>query len=73
MFKPEEYPVLLYWSADDQTFLVEVPDLPGCMADGASQAEALSNSRQIIQEWLEAAVELKRPIPAPRRQLHLAA
>ncbi len=73
MFKPEDYPVLLYWSADDQAFLVEVPDLPGCVADGASQLEALSNARVIIQEWLETATELNRPIPAPRRQLLLVA
>lgn len=65
--------MLLYWSADDQTFLVEAPDLPGYMAAGASQLEALSNARGIIPEWPETATALNRPIPAPRRQLLLVA
>ena len=73
MFDPHHYPVLLYWSADDAAFVVEVPDLPGCMADGATQEEALANAVVIIQEWQETARALGRDIPAPRQRLQLAA
>ncbi|MBD2767855.1 type II toxin-antitoxin system HicB family antitoxin [Hymenobacter sp. BT664] len=73
MFDPHHYPVVLYWSADDQAFIVEVPDLPGCMADGATQEEALANGLLIIQEWLDFAKELGREIPAPRARLQIAA
>ncbi len=70
---PEEYPVLLYWSAADAAFLVEVPDLPGCIADGTTQGEALASVRIIIAEWILTIRELGRPIPAPRQHLRLAA
>lgn len=73
MFDPRHYPVVLYWSADDQAFIVEAPDLPGCMADGATQEEALANALLIIQEWLDFAQELGREIPAPRARLRIAA
>lgn len=73
MYTPEEYPVLVYWSAEDAAFIVEVPDLPGCLADGATQSEALANARVIIREWLDTATELRRPIPPPRRTIRLAA
>ena len=66
------YPVVIYWSADDQAFLVEVPDLPGCLADGPTQAEALANATVIIEEWLQTAHELKRPIPSPSPRLQFA-
>ena len=65
-------PVLLYWSAEDQVFIVEVPDLPGCLADGATQEEALANAT-IIQEWMDFAQELGHEIPAPRQRLQIAA
>ncbi|MGI4867263.1 MAG: type II toxin-antitoxin system HicB family antitoxin [Janthinobacterium lividum] len=67
-----QYPVVIYWSEEDQAFLAEVPDLPGCLADGQTQAEALANASLIIQEWLEMADELKRPIPAPSPRLQFA-
>ena len=67
-----QYPVVIYWSEDDQAFLAEVPDLPGCLADGQTQAEALANALVIIEEWLEMAHELKRPIPAPSPRLQFA-
>jgi predicted RNase H-like HicB family nuclease len=67
------YPVILFWSEEDAAFIAEVPDLPGCLADGVTQAEALSNVAIIINEWLDMARELGRPIPAPRRRLQLAA
>lgn len=67
-----QYPVVIFWSADDEAFIAEVPDLPGCMADGHTQAEALANVAVIIEEWLETARELNRPIPAPRPRLRYA-
>jgi len=73
MFDPHHYPVVLYWSAGDQAFIVEAPDLPGCMADGATQEEALANVLVIIQEWMDFARELGREIPAPRERLQIAA
>ncbi len=67
------YPLICFWSEEDQAYLVEVPDLPGCMADGSSQTEALTNARIIIQEWLDFSEELGNPIPAPSERLRLAA
>lgn len=61
-----------YWSEEDQSFIVEVPELPGCMADGKTYEEAVSNSKQIIEEWIETARELGRPIPAPKGRLMYA-
>jgi len=54
---------------EDQAFIVEVPELPGCMADGATYQEALANAQVIIQEWIETARELGRPIPEPKGRL----
>ena len=73
MFDPTHYPVLVYWSAEDQAYLVEVPDLPGCLADGPTQAAAIANSRVVIQQWLELAQELGRTVPAPSDRLQLLA
>jgi len=62
-----KYDMNIYWSDEDQAFIVEVPDLPGCMADGRTYAEAVANAETVIREWLETARELGRPIPEPRR------
>ena len=71
--KPEyRYEVIIYWSDEDSAFLAEVPELAGCMADGATYAEALSNVEQIIREWIETAERLGRPIPAPKGRLLFA-
>ena len=71
--KPEyRYEVIIYWSEEDSAFLAEVPELAGCMADGATYAEALSNVEQIIGEWIETAAALGRPIPAPKGRLLFA-
>ena len=67
------YPVVIRWSEVDNAFVAEVPDLPGCMADGPTQREALANALVIIQEWLDFARELGREIPAPRAHLQVAA
>ena len=64
-----KYEVILYWSAEDEAFIAEVPELPGCMADGATYREALVNVEQIAQEWIETARELGREIPVPKGKL----
>ncbi len=63
---------MIYWSEDDGTFVAEVPELPGCMADGASYQEALANTELIIQEWMETAREIGRGIPEPKGRLVFA-
>jgi predicted RNase H-like HicB family nuclease len=63
------YEIILYWSREDQAFIAEVPELPGCAADGATYQEALSNAEVVIREWIETAKELRRPIPVPRGRL----
>jgi predicted RNase H-like HicB family nuclease len=66
------YEVILYWSAEDEAFIAEVPELPGCAADGATYEEALNNVRVVISEWIETAEELGRAIPEPRGRLMFA-
>ena len=62
------YEVIIYWS-DDEAYIAEVPELPGCMADGSTYQEALANAEVVIQEWIETAEELGRPIPEPKGRL----
>lgn len=66
------YEVIIYWSNEDRAFIAEVPELPGCMADGKTYQEALANVEVIIQEWIETAKELGRQIPEPRGRLIFA-
>lgn len=66
------YEMIIYWSKEDNCYLVEVPELPGCMADGKDRTEAVSNAEIIIQEWIETALEDGRPIPEPRGRLRYA-
>jgi predicted RNase H-like HicB family nuclease len=71
--KPElRYEVVLYWSEPDEAFIAEVPELPGCAADGATYAEALAAAEVVIREWIETATELGRPIPEPKGRLRFA-
>jgi predicted RNase H-like HicB family nuclease len=63
------YEVIIYWSDEDQAFIAEVPELAGCAADGATYQEAVSNVQTIIEEWIETAQELGRPIPEPKGRL----
>jgi predicted RNase H-like HicB family nuclease len=63
------YEIILYWSDEDQAYIAEVPELAGCAADGKTYKEALTNVERIIQEWIETAKELQRPIPKPRGRL----
>lgn len=61
-----KYEMIVYWSESDQAYLVEVPELSGCMADGKSYQEAVKNAEVVIQEWIDTALELGRVIPEPR-------
>jgi predicted RNase H-like HicB family nuclease len=63
------YKITIFWSKEDETFLAEVPELAGCMADGATYQEALANVQVVIQEWIETARELGREIPIPKAEL----
>ena len=67
-----KYEVIIYWSKDDQAFIAEVPELSGCAADGATYQEALANVETVIQEWIETAKDLGRPIPEPKGRLMFA-
>jgi predicted RNase H-like HicB family nuclease len=64
-----KYELILYWSKQDEAFIAEVPELPGCAADGATYQEAVANVEVVIQEWIETAQELGRSIPEPRGRL----
>lgn len=66
------YEVIIYWSDEDEAYIAEVPELPGCAADGKTYEQALSNVQVIIEEWIETAKELERPIPEPRGRLMFA-
>jgi predicted RNase H-like HicB family nuclease len=67
-----KYEIILYWSGEDDAFIAEVPELPGCAADGATRQEALANVEVVIAEWLETARELGRSIPQPKGRLLFA-
>jgi predicted RNase H-like HicB family nuclease len=67
-----KYEIILYWSEDDNAYLAEVPELAGCMADGATAGEALRNVEQVAQEWLDTASALGRDIPVPKGRLRYA-
>jgi predicted RNase H-like HicB family nuclease len=61
-----KYETIIYWSKEDSAFIAEVPELPGCIAHGASQEEALANVNEAIQLWLDTAKEFGDPIPEPK-------
>lgn len=67
-----KYERIVYWSQDDQKWLVDVPELPGCMADGETAEEALQNAEVIIDEWIDTAKALGRAIPEPKGRLLFA-
>lgn len=66
MFK---YEIIIYWSEDDELFIAEVPELPGCIADGHTYQETIDNAEIVISEWIETAKSLGREIPAPKGKL----
>lgn len=67
-----KYEIIIYWSDEDQAFIAEVPELPGCAADGATYQEALTNAQVVMEEWIETTKELGRSIPAPKGRLQFA-
>jgi len=67
-----KYEIIIFWSKEDEAFVAEVPELPGCMADGGTYQEALANAEHIIREWIETAESLGRSVPEPRGRLAYA-
>ncbi|APF20167.1 Uncharacterized protein family UPF0150 [Caldithrix abyssi DSM 13497] len=63
------YELIIYWSEEDKAFIVEVPELPGCMADGKTYEDAVKNVKVVIMEWIETAKKLGREIPTPKGRL----
>ena len=66
------YEMIIYWRQEDGAFVAEVPELPGCMADGVTYNEAVANAQVVIKEWLETATQLGRSIPQPKGRLAYA-
>ncbi len=60
------YEIVLYWSPEDEAYIAEVPELSGCAADGLTYSEALANAEMVIDQWIETAKELGRPVPEPK-------
>ncbi len=61
-----KYEVIIYWSAEDQTYIAEVPELPGCVAHGSTQQAALTNANEAVQLWIDTAKEFGDPVPEPK-------
>jgi predicted RNase H-like HicB family nuclease len=72
MTMDKKYEIIIFWSSEDNAFVAEVPELPGCMADGETYQEALKNAEQIIDEWIETATKLCRPSPQAKGRLAYA-
>lgn len=64
-----KYELILYWSEEDESYIVEVPELPGCKADGSTYEEAIEQVQIIIKEWVETAKQEGRPIPKPKGKI----
>jgi len=64
-----KYELIIYWSSDDDSYIVEIPELPGCMADGSSYQEAIENAEKVIGEWIETARHIGRTVPNPKGRL----
>ena len=67
-----KYELIIYWSDKDEAFVVDVPELPGCMADGKTYREAVANAEKVIEEWIETAIDLGRHVPKPKGRLMYA-
>ena len=61
----DKYEIIIFWSSEDESYVAEIPELPGCMAHGATQAEALSNAKVAERLWIDTAKEFGDPIPTP--------
>lgn len=68
----EKFEIIIYWSAEDDAFIAEVPELAGCIADGKTQIEALNNAHIVIKDWIDVANSLGRKIPVPKGKLMYA-
>jgi len=68
----DRYEIILYWSAEDTAFIAEVPELPGCMAHGDTQEDALANVKEAMRLWIDTAREFGDPVPEPRGRLMYA-
>jgi predicted RNase H-like HicB family nuclease len=66
------YEVIIYWSNEDEAFIAEAPELPGCASDGQTHGEALTNLQTVIEEWIETAKSLGRNVPEPKGRLLFA-
>jgi len=66
------YEIIIYWSDEDQAFIAEVPELPGCVADGDTYEDVLTNVQTIMDEWIETARDLGREVPKPKGRLVFA-
>ena len=67
-----KYEIIIYWSEDDNSYIAEVPELPGCMADGKTYDEVMRNIQAVMTVWIETATELGREIPQPKGRLMYA-
>jgi len=67
-----KYEVIIYWSTDDDAYIAEAPELPGCISDGKSYQEAIINLEDVVSEWIEAAQSIGREIPQPKGKLMFA-
>ena len=67
-----KYEIIIFWSDEDNAYIAEVPELPGCMSDVSTHAEVLQNIQEVISEWIETAQQLGRPIPKPKGRLKYA-
>jgi len=67
-----KYEIIIFWSEEDKAYIAEIPELPGCMADGGTYREALASAETAIKEWIETAKMLKRAIPKPKGRLTFA-
>ena len=67
-----KYEIIIFWSDEDKSYIADVPELPGCMADGKTYQKAISKAEIIINEWLETAKELDREIPLAKGRLMFA-
>jgi predicted RNase H-like HicB family nuclease len=67
-----KYEVIIYWSEPDQAFIAEVPELPGCMADGKTKVKALAAVERVAKEWVQTAKSMGRPVPKPKGKLMFA-
>jgi predicted RNase H-like HicB family nuclease len=62
----DRYEIIIFWSDEDQAFVADVPELPGCMAHGCTHEEAMANAKTVMQLWIDTAREFGDPVPEPR-------